>query len=124
MPADDERTIDGMTLRVGDRIQITQQSLAQWNDAVSEIIDAHATEVRQAVRNIAKAVGEQVRTPSSSDDGKQLSEPRCCVAHAWVTRDTYALLELAAHRRGLHVDQLVAALVEHAAYESTFNTYR
>jgi hypothetical protein len=42
---------------------------------------------------------------------KRLSEPRCCVAHAWLTRNVFRQLEREAKSRGMHPDALVAAIV-------------
>jgi hypothetical protein len=42
------------------------------------------------------------------------SEPtprRCCVAHAWVSDETYAALERAANARRMHPDMLAAELL-------------
>jgi hypothetical protein len=40
--------------------------------------------------------------------------PRCAVAHAWLHTEMYAALEFAAAQRNLHVDELVALIVEGA----------
>lgn len=50
--------------------------------------------------------------------GKQLSPPRCRVAHAWLTAETYDFLQRAADRRRIHVDQLTAAIVNRFVEEA------
>lgn len=44
-------------------------------------------------------------------EGKQLSPPRCRVAHAWISDAVYEQLERAGQRDRKHPDQLVAELV-------------
>lgn len=48
---------------------------------------------------------QEVATPT-------LSAPRCRVVHAWLGDDAHAHLQLAADRRRIHPDRLVAMLVE------------
>lgn len=45
-------------------------------------------------------------------NGKTLSAPRCAVAHAWLSIEDHALLQRAADRRRIHVDQLVAEIIQ------------
>lgn len=46
-------------------------------------------------------------------EAKQLSPPRCRVAHAWMTAERYAQLEHEAHRRGTSPDAFAAELVDY-----------
>lgn len=50
---------------------------------------------------------------AADDAGKDLSPPRCCVAHAWLSKDVYVLLQRAADLRRIHVDELVRLIVMH-----------
>lgn len=47
-----------------------------------------------------------------TEGGKDLTPPRCCVAHAWLDREIHDELVLQANRRRMHPDALVAALID------------
>lgn len=45
-------------------------------------------------------------------EAKNLSPPRCCVAHAWMVTLTYDLLVIEANARRMHPDALLALMAE------------
>lgn len=49
--------------------------------------------------------------------GKRLTPPRCCVAHAWLDVVDHQALQLEAHNRRKHPDQVLAEMVEYLVAE-------
>jgi hypothetical protein len=57
-------------------------------------------------------------TPSS--EPVERTAPRICVVHAWITSETFALIEAAAERRGQHPDEMVEKALTVIAKDDLF----